>query len=93
MPDKIKQKLKVDTEKCMIVDVDTGKEADGLILLDILINQNEHHPHIYYKTISTDKNLACNCRLCAESLSKVFFFFSYPWSHCALLLLHNCCKV
>ena len=70
MPEQIKQKLKVDTEKCMIVDSLTGEEIDGLILLDILVDQNEHHPHIYYRTVSTDENLACVCRLCGENKSK-----------------------
>ena len=70
MPDQIKKRLRVDTEKQMIVDAVTGNEVDGLILLDILVDQNEHYPHIYYRTISTDENLACVCRLCGESKSK-----------------------
>ena len=70
MPDQIKQRLRIDTEKCMIMDMKTGNEAEGLVLVDILIDQNEHHPHIYYKTLSTNENIACVCRLCAETKSR-----------------------
>ena len=71
MPDEIKQKLKVDTEKCMVVDSVTGEEIEGLLLVDILVDQNEHYPHIYYKTVSTGECIAGNCRLCIETKSTV----------------------
>ena len=70
MPDQIKERLRIDTEKCMIVDLKTGKEAEGLVLVDILVDQNEHYPHIYYKTLSTNENLACVCRMCGETKSR-----------------------